>query len=105
MSTGNGLGCWEYPHEQGSRKCESGHLCFLYKKNTVLRSGLSLEKVFAIPNVVDTPMFKLALERLKNDQIVIVVISRLVYRKGADLLLGIERVEIWEMLCYQFEDF
>lgn len=59
------------------------------KENTVLRSGLPPEKVFVIPNAVDTAMFKPAPERLSCDEIVIVVISRLVYRKGADLLVEI----------------
>ncbi|XP_051138717.1 phosphatidylinositol N-acetylglucosaminyltransferase subunit A [Andrographis paniculata] len=59
------------------------------KENTVLRSGLPPEKVFVIPNAVDTAMFKPAPERLSSKEIVIVVISRLVYRKGADLLVEI----------------
>ncbi|XP_062078297.1 phosphatidylinositol N-acetylglucosaminyltransferase subunit A isoform X3 [Humulus lupulus] len=59
------------------------------KENTVLRSGLLPEKVFVIPNAVDTPMFKPAAKRLSRDEIVIVVISRLVYRKGADLLVEV----------------
>lgn len=59
------------------------------KENTVLRSGLPPEKVFVIPNAVDTAMFKPAPKRLSNDVIVIVVISRLVYRKGADLLVEV----------------
>ncbi|XP_059626815.1 phosphatidylinositol N-acetylglucosaminyltransferase subunit A isoform X1 [Cornus florida] len=59
------------------------------KENTVLRSGLPPEKVFVIPNAVDTAMFKPAPERLSNNEIVVVVISRLVYRKGADLLVEV----------------
>lgn len=59
------------------------------KENTVLRSGLPPAKVFVIPNAVDTSMFKPAPERLSNDEIVIVVVSRLVYRKGADLLVEV----------------
>ncbi|XP_068654112.1 phosphatidylinositol N-acetylglucosaminyltransferase subunit A isoform X1 [Aristolochia californica] len=59
------------------------------KENTVLRSGLPPEKVFMIPNAVDTAMFKPASKRLSYDEIVIVVISRLVYRKGADLLVEV----------------
>ncbi|CAI9105015.1 OLC1v1003842C2 [Oldenlandia corymbosa var. corymbosa] len=59
------------------------------KENTVLRSGLPPAKVFVIPNAVDTTMFKPAPERLSNDEIVIVVVSRLVYRKGADLLVEV----------------
>ncbi|GMN47199.1 hypothetical protein TIFTF001_016379 [Ficus carica] len=59
------------------------------KENTVLRSGLPPEKVFVIPNAVDTAMFKPAAERPSDNEIVIVVISRLVYRKGADLLVEV----------------
>ncbi|XP_077221208.1 UDP-Glycosyltransferase superfamily protein [Tasmannia lanceolata] len=59
------------------------------KENTVLRSGLPPEKVFVIPNAVDTAMFTPAPKRLSYDEIVIVVISRLVYRKGADLLVEV----------------
>ncbi|XP_021816686.1 phosphatidylinositol N-acetylglucosaminyltransferase subunit A-like isoform X1 [Prunus avium] len=59
------------------------------KENTVLRSGLPPEKVFVIPNAVDTAMFKPAPKRLSSHEIVIVVISRLVYRKGADLLVEV----------------
>ncbi|XP_074370512.1 phosphatidylinositol N-acetylglucosaminyltransferase subunit A isoform X3 [Apium graveolens] len=67
------------------------------KENTVLRSGLPPEKVFVIPNAVDTAMFKPAPERLGSDEIIIVVISRLVYRKGADLL-----VEVIPGVCRMF---
>jgi len=59
------------------------------KENTVLRSGIPAEKVYVIPYAVDTAMFKPAPERLPSDQVVIVVISRLVYRKGADLLVEV----------------
>lgn len=59
------------------------------KENTVLRSGIPAEKVYVVPNAVDTAMFKPAPERVSRDQIVIVVISRLVYRKGADLLVEV----------------
>lgn len=59
------------------------------KENTVLRSGLPPEKVYVIPNAVDTAMFTPAPERLSRDEIVIVVLSRLVYRKGADLLVEV----------------
>ncbi|XP_020554033.1 phosphatidylinositol N-acetylglucosaminyltransferase subunit A isoform X2 [Sesamum indicum] len=59
------------------------------KENTVLRSGLPPERVFVIPNAVDTAMFKPPPNRLSSDEIVIVVISRLVYRKGADLLVEV----------------
>lgn len=59
------------------------------KENTVLRSGLPPEKVFVIPNAVDTAMFKPAMRRPGGEEIIIVVISRLVYRKGADLLVEV----------------
>nr|XP_023924248.1 phosphatidylinositol N-acetylglucosaminyltransferase subunit A [Quercus suber] len=59
------------------------------KENTVLRSGLPPEKVYVIPNAVDTAMFKPTAERPSGNEIVIVVISRLVYRKGADLLVEV----------------
>lgn len=59
------------------------------KENTVLRSGLPPEKVFVVPNAVDTAMFKPATVRPSTSEIIIVVISRLVYRKGADLLVEI----------------
>ncbi|KAF3540282.1 hypothetical protein F2Q69_00018279, partial [Brassica cretica] len=58
------------------------------KENTVLRSGLAPGKVFMIPNAVDIAMFKPASVRPSADVVRIVVISRLVYRKGADLLVG-----------------
>ncbi|WVZ71310.1 hypothetical protein U9M48_019908, partial [Paspalum notatum var. saurae] len=67
------------------------------KENTVLRSGISPEKVFMVPNAVDTAMFTPSPTRLSCDEIVIVVISRLVYRKGADLL-----VEVIPEVCRQF---
>ncbi|KAL0680457.1 hypothetical protein Bca4012_047304 [Brassica carinata] len=59
------------------------------KENTVLRSGLAPGKVFMIPNAVDTAMFKPASVRPSADVVTIVVISRLVYRKGADLLVEV----------------
>lgn len=67
------------------------------KENTVLRSGLPPEKVFVIPNAVDTAMFKPALNRPSTNEIIIVVVSRLVYRKGADLL-----VEVIPEVCRMF---
>lgn len=61
------------------------------KENTVLRSGLNPEKVFVIPNAVDTAMFRPDPEASPSikEEIIIVVISRLVYRKGADLLVEV----------------
>ncbi|XP_039159673.1 phosphatidylinositol N-acetylglucosaminyltransferase subunit A isoform X5 [Eucalyptus grandis] len=52
--------------------------------------GLPPEKVYVVPNAVDTAMFTPAPEIPRsNDEIVIVVVSRLVYRKGADLLVEV----------------
>ncbi|XP_048233672.1 phosphatidylinositol N-acetylglucosaminyltransferase subunit A isoform X1 [Ricinus communis] len=67
------------------------------KENTVLRSGLPPEKVSVIPNAVDTAMFRPSQERPGGNEIVIVVVSRLVYRKGADLL-----VEVIPEVCRLF---
>lgn len=66
------------------------------KENTVLRSGLPPDKVFVIPNAVDTSMFTPpAMDCPRRlEEIVIVVISRLVYRKGVDLL-----VEVIPQVC------
>lgn len=65
----------------------------------MLRSGLNPEKVFVIPNAVDTAMFRPDPEACPSikDQVIIVVISRLVYRKGADLL-----VEVIPEVCRLF---
>lgn len=67
------------------------------KENTVLRSGIKPETVFVVPNAVDTAMFTPASTQLGRDEVVIVVISRLVYRKGADLL-----VEVIPEVCRLF---
>ncbi|KAJ4762755.1 Phosphatidylinositol N-acetylglucosaminyltransferase subunit A [Rhynchospora pubera] len=67
------------------------------KENTVLRSGIKPETVFVVPNAVDTAMFTPAPTQLARDEVVIVVISRLVYRKGADLL-----VEVIPEVCRLF---
>ncbi|CAM6104774.1 unnamed protein product [Calypogeia fissa] len=59
------------------------------KENTVLRSGLPPQKVFVIPNALDTSNFQPNPSPPKTDEVVIVVISRLVYRKGTDLLVEV----------------
>ncbi|XP_035742605.1 N-acetylglucosaminyl-phosphatidylinositol biosynthetic protein-like isoform X1 [Vespa mandarinia] len=56
------------------------------KENTVLRAKVHKEKVSVIPNAVDTMLFTPDINKRNNDFITIVVISRLVYRKGVDLL-------------------
>ncbi|KAI5323066.1 hypothetical protein L3X38_032138 [Prunus dulcis] len=61
------------------------------KENTVLRSGFPPEKVFVIPNAVDTAMLKPAPERLSSHEIVIVVISN----------WFTERVQIFSLNSFQ----
>jgi len=46
-------------------------------------------KVSVIPNAIDSSMFTPDTNAAPKDRIVIVVVSRLVYRKGTDLLVGI----------------
>lgn len=67
------------------------------KENTVLRSGLPPQKVFVVPNAVDTAQFQPNRDPHRTDEVVIIVISRLVYRKGADLL-----VEVVPEVCRLF---
>ncbi|XP_058066785.1 phosphatidylinositol N-acetylglucosaminyltransferase subunit A [Anopheles bellator] len=61
------------------------------KENTVLRAKVHQDKVSVIPNAVDTAYFTPNPCRRPNDDetINVVVVSRLVYRKGVDLLAGI----------------
>ncbi|XP_061396891.1 phosphatidylinositol N-acetylglucosaminyltransferase subunit A [Musca vetustissima] len=60
------------------------------KENTVLRARVPKERVSVIPNAVDTALFTPdPSQRPQDDTINIVVASRLVYRKGIDLLSGI----------------
>lgn len=59
------------------------------KENTVLRAGLDPKEVSVIPNAVDATMFVPDPSKRNKEKITIVVVSRLVYRKGMDLLAGI----------------
>ncbi|ETN61696.1 glycosyltransferase [Anopheles darlingi] len=61
------------------------------KENTVLRAKVHQDRVSVIPNAVDTTYFTPNPCRRPNDDetINVVVVSRLVYRKGVDLLAGI----------------
>ncbi|KAL8571190.1 hypothetical protein ACOMHN_010651 [Nucella lapillus] len=59
------------------------------KENTVLRSRISPHEVSVIPNAVDATMFVPDPSKRSPEKITVVVISRLVYRKGMDLLAGI----------------
>ena len=85
----------------------TNNLClFFSKENTALRAGVQPHLISVIPNAVDAEMFKPDLNRKKTDHsnlklsklcvltllyflVTIVVVSRLVYRKGVDLLAGL----------------
>ncbi|XP_077946396.1 phosphatidylinositol N-acetylglucosaminyltransferase subunit A isoform X2 [Gasterosteus aculeatus] len=72
--------------------CDTNHtVCVSYtsKENTVLRAALNPEIVSVIPNAVDPTDFTPDPSQRHDDRITIVVVSRLVYRKGIDLLGGI----------------
>ncbi|XP_054871260.1 phosphatidylinositol N-acetylglucosaminyltransferase subunit A isoform X1 [Amphiprion ocellaris] len=72
--------------------CDTNHIvCVSYtsKENTVLRAALNPEIVSVIPNAVDPTDFTPDPSQRQDDRITVVVISRLVYRKGIDLLGGI----------------
>ncbi|KAG7467449.1 hypothetical protein MATL_G00153940 [Megalops atlanticus] len=72
--------------------CDTSHIiCVSYtsKENTVLRAALDPEIVSVIPNAVDPTDFTPDPSQRDDSKITIVVISRLVYRKGIDLLGGI----------------
>lgn len=59
------------------------------KENTALRAGVYSKKISVIPNAVDTDVFKPDPSKRNRRKITIVVISRLVYRKGMDLLASL----------------
>ncbi|XP_064800204.1 phosphatidylinositol N-acetylglucosaminyltransferase subunit A isoform X3 [Oncorhynchus masou masou] len=65
--------------------CDTNHIvCVSYtsKENTVLRAALDPEIVSVIPNAVDPTDFTPDPSQRCDDRITIVVVSRLVYRKG-----------------------
>nr|SVE70389.1 EOG090X0515 [Daphnia similis]SVE71644.1 EOG090X0515 [Daphnia similis] len=59
------------------------------KENTVLRAKVPASYVSVIPNATDTTLFKPDVSRRDKDKITIVALSRLVYRKGIDLLASV----------------
>ncbi|XP_053120906.1 phosphatidylinositol N-acetylglucosaminyltransferase subunit A [Hemicordylus capensis] len=82
--------------------CDTSHIiCVSYtsKENTVLRAALNPEIVSVIPNAVDPTDFTPDTSRQDNSTVTIVVVSRLVYRKGIDLLGG-----IIPELCQKYPD-
>ncbi|XP_018101518.1 phosphatidylinositol N-acetylglucosaminyltransferase subunit A isoform X2 [Xenopus laevis] len=72
--------------------CDTSHIiCVSYtsKENTVLRAALNPEIVSVIPNAIDPTDFNPDPKKRDRSRITVVVVSRLVYRKGIDLLGGI----------------
>ncbi|GAQ89246.1 phosphatidylinositol glycan class A [Klebsormidium nitens] len=64
------------------------------KENTALRSGLPPHRISVIPNAVDTAVFRPDVSKRQPGRVTIIVLSRLVYRKGIDLL-----VEVIPAIC------
>eukprot|EP00804_Cyclotella_cryptica_P003118 CCRYP_006092-RA/>CCRYP_006092-RA protein AED:0.38 eAED:0.38 QI:0/0/0/1/0/0/3/0/123 len=62
------------------------HTC---RDNFILRAHMLPSIVHVIPNAVHTSKFIPDLSRRKTNRITVVVVSRLVYRKGVNLLVGI----------------
>jgi phosphatidylinositol glycan class A protein len=62
------------------------HTC---RDNLILRAHSHPSRVRVIPNAVDPSKFTPEPSRQGTDRIKVVVVSRLVYRKGIDLLVGI----------------
>ncbi|KAI0694513.1 transferase [Cytidiella melzeri] len=58
------------------------------RENTVLRARLVPETVYVIPNAIVADHFKPATESPISDKVTIIVVSRLAYRKGVDLLVA-----------------
>lgn len=69
------------------------------KENTVLRAKVQKEKVSVIPNAVDTTLFTPDVSKRDDNFITIVVVSRLVYRKGVDLL-----ARVIPEICARYEN-
>jgi phosphatidylinositol glycan class A protein len=62
------------------------HTC---RDNLILRAKLDPQRVHVIPNAIDPNNFVPDPSKRCPDRIKVVVVSRLVYRKGVDLLVGI----------------
>ncbi|KAB0798432.1 hypothetical protein PPYR_09425 [Photinus pyralis] len=76
-------------------------ICVSYtgKENTVLRARVNKERVSVIPNSVDTYMFSPIPELRSTDCITVVIVSRLVYRKGVDLM-----AQVISEICDNYSD-
>ncbi|KAF9416272.1 hypothetical protein HW555_006346 [Spodoptera exigua] len=72
--------------------CECDHcICVSHtgKENTVLRAKVKAYKVSVIPNAVDAYSFTPDPSKRDPNVITIVIVSRLVYRKGVDLMAAV----------------
>ncbi|XP_033222094.1 N-acetylglucosaminyl-phosphatidylinositol biosynthetic protein isoform X2 [Belonocnema kinseyi] len=69
------------------------------KENTVMRAKVHRERVSVIPNAVDTALFTPDIRQRSKDCITVVVVSRLVYRKGVDLL-----AQVIPQICARHRD-
>ena len=70
--------------------CDIDHsICVSHtsKENTVLRAGVDPARVSVIPNAVDATALTPNPSQRRTDGITVVIMSRLVYRKGVDLLV------------------
>jgi len=72
------------------------HTC---RENLIMRANMDPTIVHAIPNAIDANKFTPDVSKRCMERIKIVVVSRLVYRKGVDLLVG-----IIPRICLQFPD-
>lgn len=72
--------------------CEIDHcICVSHtgKENTVLRAKVKSHKVSVIPNAVDAYSFTPDPSKRDPNVITIIIVSRLVYRKGVDLMAAV----------------
>lgn len=72
--------------------CECDHcICVSHtgKENTVLRAKVKAHKVSVIPNAVDAYSFTPDPTKRDKNFLTIVIVSRLVYRKGVDLMAAV----------------
>ena len=79
------------------------HTC---RENLIMRANIDPTIVHAIPNAIDAEKFQPDYDhdsrkerKARGERIKIVIVSRLVYRKGVDLLVG-----IIPRICAQFDD-
>ena len=69
------------------------------KENTVLRGKVKPELIYVIPNAVDCRVFYPDLDYNSHGRIGLVIMSRLVYRKGTDIL-----GKILEPICQKYPE-